>query len=166
MTPSQRIAACLLVPLVAITSPAQAAVRTYMAVAGLPGESLAVGHANEIELKSYSQTIGTRNCSRVIAVKSIDSTSPGLVSRAAGNVVIPQVIIKMDKVNIDATSEFFRVTLDQVLIERMELVGDDAGALSLTERVVLAPRSITLSYRPQLSNGSLGTPIVSTVACP
>lgn len=80
--------------------------------------------------------------------------------------MIPQVIIKMDKVNIDAAFEFFRVTLDQVLIERMELVGDDAGALSLTERVVLAPRSITLSYRPQLSNGSFGTPIVSTVACP
>jgi type VI secretion system Hcp family effector len=165
MTSIRLVAACVFSCVAVIASPAFAAANTFMSIAGLPGESAQKGHEGDIELTSYSQTIGTKNCSRVVVQKYIDRASPGLVSRAAGNVVIPQVIIKMDKASDSALpQEFFRVTLDQVLIERMELVGSEAG--SLTERSVMSPRSITISYRPQDNKGAFGAPIVTTIACP
>jgi hypothetical protein len=49
-----------------------------------------------------------------------------------------------------------------VTIERVEIAeqGDE-----LVERVVLAPRSIRLEYRPQAADGSPGTPVSTAIAC-
>jgi len=157
-----RIAAVLVGLAACVAAPAWAqAFVTHMKIDGLPGDSVMRGHENEIVLSAYSQTFGTRNCSRVVASKLIDRASPGLISRAAANTVIPQVIITLTKAG-ERPFDFFRATLDQVTIERVEL-GEQSD--QLVERSVLAPRSIRIEYRLQNADGTLGTSIVAAFAC-
>lgn len=140
---------------------AHADLLAWMQIDGIPGESLLRGHENEIDLLSYSQNFGTRACSRVVVVKSLDSASPALISRAAGNVLVPRVVITLRKPG-EGQQDFYKATLDTVLIDRIDLV--DQGT-SLSESVILRPRSIRLEYRPQRPDGSLAAPIVTDVQC-
>ena len=149
--------------LAAIALPVHAQpVDTFMRIDGLPGESTSASHPNEIVLTGWSQTFGTRNCSRAVAVKRVDRASPGLIARAAANTLIPQVIVSMARSGGGRPQDFFRATLDLVTIERVEIAEQ---ADELVERVVLAPRSIRLEYRPQAADGSLGTPVSTAIAC-
>lgn len=161
MTSIRLAAVHSLLALVVFTGAAQAqAIATHMKIDGLPGDSTLKGHENEIVLTGYSQSIGTKPCSRVVVTKLIDRASPGLVSRAASNGTTPQVVITVTKVS--TLLDFFSVTLDQVAFERIEL-GEQSDLL--VEQVIMAPRSIRIEYRPQRSDGTLGSPIVSTIAC-
>jgi type VI protein secretion system component Hcp len=137
---------------------------TYMHIDGIPGESLVVGHENDIALTSYSQSFGTKNCSRVVAFKSIDRASPALISYAASNTLLPRVVISIGKSGAGRPrfADFFTATLQSVLIERVE-VGDESGVFS--ERVVLKPTSIRIEYRAQAADGSLMEPIVTDIEC-
>lgn len=164
MTQTKLIAKRLITLLVLLAGAAHAqTIATNMKIDGLLGDSVLLGHENEIVLTGYSQTIGTKICSRVVVTKLIDRSSPGLVSRTAGNVTTPQVIITLSKLGVGpGPLDFFRVTLDQVTFERLEL-GEQTD--QLMERVVMAPRLIRIEYRTQLSNGSLGPPITSSIAC-
>jgi type VI secretion system secreted protein Hcp len=150
--------------LAAATLPSRAQpVDTFMKIDGLPGESTNAAHPGEIDLTGWSQTFGTRHCSRAVAVKRVDRASPGLIARAAANTLIPQVVVSMARSGGGrATQDFFRATLDLVTIERVEIAeqGDE-----LVERVVLAPRSIRLEYRPQMPDGSFGAPVATAIAC-
>lgn len=152
--------AALLSGLVAAPA-AQADLLAWMKVDGIPGESVVRGHENEIDLQSYSQNFGTRNCSRVVVVKALDSASPALISRATSNQLVSRVVITLRKPG-EGQQDFFKATLDSVLIDRIDLVDDDT---SLSESLILRPRSIRLEYRPQRPDGSLGTPIVTDVQC-
>lgn len=159
MSPKSIVAASI----VLACGPAAAqSITTHMKIDGLPGDSTMRGHENEIVLSGYTQSFGTRNCSRVVANKFIDRASPGLISRAASNTVIPQVVITLTKAVAGQNLDFFRATLDQVTIERVELAEQSD---QLFERNVLAPRSIRIEYRVQNADGTLGAPIVSTIAC-
>lgn len=165
MTQAKLIAKRLITLLVLLAGAAhaQTTIATNMRIDGLLGDSVLRGHENEIVLTGYSQTIGTKICSRVVVTKLIDRSSPGLVSRTAGNVTTPQVIITLSKLAGSALPlDFFRVTLDQVTFERLEL-GEQTD--QLMERVVMAPRLIRIEYRPQLSDGTLGAAIISSIAC-
>jgi type VI secretion system secreted protein Hcp len=150
--------------LAAATLPASAQpVDTFMKIDGLPGESTHRDHPGEIDLTGWSQTFGTRQCSRAVAVKRVDRASPGLIARAAANTLIPQVIVSMARAGGPGRSQdFFRATLDLVTIERVEIA--EQGDV-LVERVVLAPRSIRLEYRPPQADGSLGAPVATAIAC-
>lgn len=149
--------------LAAATLPSRAQpVDTFMKIDGLPGESTNAAHPGEIDLTGWSQTFGTRHCSRAVAIKRVDRASPGLIARAAANTLIPQVIVSMARAGGGRSQDFFRATLDLVTIERVEIAeqGDE-----LVERVVLAPRSIRLEYRPPQADGSLGAPVATAIAC-
>jgi len=141
---------------------AQSALDTFMHIEGIPGESAVIGHENDIALTSYSQTFGTKNCSRVVAVKSIDRASPALISNAAANTLLPSVIISISKAMARGAGDFFRATLQSVLIERVE-VSDAMG--TLVERVVLKPTAIRIEYRAQAPDGSMLPPVVTDIEC-
>lgn len=145
----------------AATPVAHAELLAWMQIDGIPGESVVRGHENQIELQSYSQNFGTKNCSRVVVLKALDSASPALISRAASNLLVPRVVIMLRKAG-EGQQDFYKATLDNVLIDRIDLVDNDT---SLNESIVLRPRSIRLEYRPQRPDGSLGTAIVSDIQC-
>lgn len=145
----------------AVTPVANADLLAWMKVDGIPGESVVRGHENEIELQSYSQNFGTRTCSRVVVVKALDSASPALISRAATNQLITRIVISLRKPG-ETPLDFFKATLDSVLIDRIDLV--DEGT-ALKESLILRPRSIRLEYRPQRQDGTFGDPIITDVQC-
>jgi type VI secretion system secreted protein Hcp len=140
---------------------AHADIRSWMKIDTIPGESLDDRHAGEIDLESFSQAFGTKNCSRLVALKNLDSASPGLIGAAVGNLLLPSVIITMRKEGI-GQQDFFKATLGVVLVERVDLTGE---ASELREQVVLKPRTIRIEYRPQRVDGSLGPPIVTDLVC-
>jgi type VI secretion system secreted protein Hcp len=140
---------------------AKAQVLTYMFIDGIPGEATLSDKRNWIELTGYSQSFGTTNCSRAVANKRIDRASPLLISRAAANQLVPSVVITMRKAG-EGQKDFFTATLGQVLVDRIELADQDG---QLVERVVLAPQSITIEYKPQDDKGGTGPAVTSSVAC-
>jgi type VI secretion system secreted protein Hcp len=144
------------------TSAAFAQINVFLKIDGLQGDSTDARHPREIVLTGYSQTFGDRSCSRVIATKQIDRASPGLISRAASNQRIPQAVVTMARVSGGGSADFFTATLDQVLVDRIEIAEQSD---QLVERVVLVPRVITISYRPQDEKGGLGAAVTTTVAC-
>jgi type VI secretion system secreted protein Hcp len=134
---------------------------TFMKIDGIPGDSTVIGHENEIVLSSYSQTFATKNCSKVVALKFVDRASPGLITAAAGNALLPSVVITIRKPGAPPL-EFFKAILGTVLIERIDL-GNDTGPL--VEQVVLKPRTIRIEFRPQDNRGQLLPPIVTEMTC-
>lgn len=162
MSSARLLSAIVLTSLLFLVSPAGAQeLLTHMKILGLDGDATHRDHRGEIVLTGYSQTVGTRNCSRVVVTKFIDRASPGLISRAATNFITPQVSINMQR-SAEGSRVFFVVTLDQVTMERIELAEQSD---QLVERVVLAPRSIRIEYKPQDDTGVVSPPIVTTIAC-
>ena len=140
---------------------AHAQVLTFLKVDGVLGESVSRFHEGEIELTSYSQNFGTRNCSRVIAVKGLDRASPGLIGLAAAGTIVPTAVISLRRDGL-RYELFYRATLQSVSVERIDVTGDGSG---LAETVVLRPRSMRIEYWSQRPDGSLGTPVVADVQC-
>jgi type VI protein secretion system component Hcp len=137
------------------------ALDTFMRIDGIVGDSVAAGHVNDIQLTGYSQTFAAKTCSRVVALKFIDRASPALISRAASNVFIPNVIISVRKSNGPAV-DFYRAVLESVLVERVDVSGESGR---LVEQVVLRPRSIRIEFRPQDASGQLLGAIVTNIEC-
>jgi len=162
MSPARLLSAIVVTSLLFLVNAASAQeLLTHMKIVGLDGDATHRDHRGEIVLTGYSQTIGTRNCSRVVVTKFIDRASPGLIHRAAGNVITPQVLINMQR-SVEGSRVFFVVTLDQVTIERIELAEQSD---QLVERVVMAPRSLRIEYRPQDDTGATTPPIITPIAC-
>jgi type VI protein secretion system component Hcp len=139
------VLALVFVPALLFVAPAQA-VDAFMRIDSIPGDSTVRGHEREIVLTGYSQTFGTRACSRVVANKQIDVASPGLIAVAAGNLTLPTVIITLARPTGEGLVDFYRATLSTVPIERIEVAEQSD---QLIERVVLAPRTIKIEYFPQ-----------------
>ena len=81
------------VGLFAAAPAAKAQLLTFMFIDGIPGESTLNDKRDWIELTGYSQSFGTINCSRAIANKRIDRSSPVLISRAAAGSITPPGLI-------------------------------------------------------------------------
>lgn len=136
---------------------------TFLRVDGVTGESVDQRHAGWIDLLSYSQTVGTKACARVVVMKYLDRSSPGLVAYAAANTVIPSAVVEITRAGGDQAL-VFRATMEQVQIGQTEIVEQDL--VWVAEKVVLLPRVVRLQYFPQNRDGSNGTPVTSTVTCP
>ena len=134
---------------------------TFMRIDGVLGESTAAGHVNDIVLTSYSQTFAQKNCGRVVALKFIDRSSPALISRAASNLFIPNVIMSIRKSTGPAV-DFFRAVLESVSIERVDVSGESGR---LVEQVVLRPRNIRIEVRQQDATGAFTSATVTNVDC-
>jgi type VI secretion system secreted protein Hcp len=136
---------------------------TFLRVDGVTGESVDDRHVGWIDLLSYSQTVGTKACARVVVMKYLDRSSPGLVAYAAANTVIPTAAVEITRAGGDR-GLVFRATMEQVQIGQTEIVEQEL--VWVAEKVVLLPRVVRLQYFPQNRDGSPGTAVTSTVTCP
>jgi type VI protein secretion system component Hcp len=134
---------------------------TFMHIDGVVGDAQAAGHVNDILLTGYSQTFAAKTCSRVVATKFIDRSSPALISRAASNLFIPSIVISVRKSG-SAPVDFFKATLESVTVERVDVSGETGR---LTEQVTLRPRNIRIEFRPQDATGQLLGAIVTNIDC-
>jgi len=135
---------------------------TFMRIDGIPGDSLANGHVNDIVLTSYSQSFAPgKNCSKVVAQKFMDRASPALIGRAAGNLILPAVIISIRK-SSGVPFDFYRAVLESVSIERVDVSGESGR---LIEQIILRPRNIRIELRQQDATGAPGPAIVTNIDC-
>lgn len=153
--------AALLTGLLCLAGGARAADDVFMKVDGVQGDSVDRDHRGEIDLLTYSQTFETKSCSEVLVTKRLDSASPQLVARAVSGLRLPSVIIAFRRGG-DPLQEYFKATLQSVVIARIEL--SESGT-EVTERVSLQPRDIRIEFRAQKADGSLGSAVITNFSC-
>ena len=151
---------------------ASAAVDIFLKLDGIPGESLDARHPGEIEIISFAWDISpktgdltgrtARVCAHDLAfVKNIDKASPLLISNAVLGTVLPTATLTLRKAGGSA-QEFFVIVLTTVTVSSVNH-SVNGGASSLLEQFTLNFAAATLTFRPQKADGSLDTPIVTTV---
>ena len=153
----------LVITLVVATA-GTAAATTFMEIQGLPGESTDQDHRNWIALTGYTQSVGLKPCLKAIVMKNLDRASPGLATFAAANTKIPLVTIQMEKEVNGRGILFFEARLEQVVIDEVAIIDDFQGGSSVTEKVVLLPKRVTISYFPESASG-LPQPVIGTLGC-
>lgn len=145
-------------------APAAAEIQGFMKIPGLPGESQVEGHVGDIDLMSYMQSATTKTCFNAVAVKGLDTASPGLALLAVGKQLLPMVTVALTRTVGDRPVEVFTALLENVSVVSVELSEFDGGPAPV-ERVTLQPRRATLSYRPQNPDGTIGSPVTRVVDC-
>jgi type VI protein secretion system component Hcp len=129
----------------------------------LPGESTEEHHVNWIDLLSYSQTIGTKPCAEVFALKHLDRSSPGLAALAVTGQVIQTVTVESTESAANPLVRF-RATLGQVVISSVT-INAPTDASFVIEQLKLLPRTLTIEYIPVNNAGQVLPPITGVVNC-
>lgn len=156
-----------------VATSAQAAVDMFLKIDGIAGESVDKDHRGEIEILSFSWEIAPKSgdlvgrtakvCAHDISfVKSIDSTSPALVSNAIVGTIVPKATLSFRKVG-EGQKDFMTIELANVLVSSVSHAAS-AGASQLAEQFTLNFTGGTVSFKPQRADGSLGTPITGNIA--
>lgn len=154
----------------AFTMPlAHASADYFLKIDGVDGESTDDRHRGEIEVLSWSvgasRDAATRNkpCVKDIGVtKVVDKATPLLFANAVSGMTIPNAtLVARKNVGARAPLEYFVITLKDVVITAVQ----DAGGTGDTpvEQVSLGFGSLTIAYKPQNPDGSLGTAVQATV---
>lgn len=146
---------------------ASASVDYFLKIDGIPGESVDKAHANEIDVLSYSlgaaRDATAKNkpaCPRDIAfVKYLDRASPLLFANAVSGMAIPSATLTARKAG-EGQRDFLIITLKDVIVTSVQNAGSTDAPV---EQVSLGYGSLTLQYKPQKPDGSLGDPVVSTL---
>lgn len=148
--------------IVCLLAPSQSLAATFLNLAGIPGDSVDTDHVGQIDVAQYTQLVsGDRNCVRLVVVKRLDNASPALSTLAVTRQRISDG--RVEKVTGPDRFVFFSADLAQIAVNSVELVNQSDG--SVMEKVMLTPRALTLSFIPQRSDGTPGTPITGSVAC-
>lgn len=168
------LAAATSLALVAL--PASAVSDFFLKIDGVEGESLVRGHEKEIEVSSWSwgvsQSAATGNGARaagkpcttdVSFTKFVDRATPLLIAGAAsGSSYASARLVARKSTGGDQPQDYLTIELKNVLVSSFQTTGSDGSAP--LESFALRFGSMTVSYRPQKSDGSLGTPIVASIA--
>lgn len=141
---------------------ADAAVDSWLKIPGFPGESTRVDHKGEIDIVSFVQLLDPKNCTYAF-VKDLDKASPGLAEAVAKKTVLPTVTLTSRKAG-EGQKDFYVLTLFSVALQSLELT-ESAGGLVPTEQVVMSPRSVSISYKPQDDKGGLGGEVKASFNC-
>ena len=149
-----------------VASPAD--VDFFLHLDGVPGESTDAKHKDAIEVLSFSWgadhtgagTGGGAGASRaqfeeLHVVSRVSNASPVLLQRMASGQHIPEGELVARKAGKDQL-EFYRVSLDDVLVSSYEVTTDGAG---LVEEFTLNFREASFTYVPQRADGSPGAPV-------
>jgi type VI secretion system secreted protein Hcp len=131
----------------------------FLKIPNVKGEARDTDHKDEIEVVSWSwgaqsSAHGTglqRTMDSLEIVKRVDSASTALLACLAENKVTTArlVVRKAGK----TPAEYCIVEMEKVRVVSIKLTTEDA---ELNERVSLAFERITVSYRQQAADGSLG----------
>jgi type VI protein secretion system component Hcp len=148
--------------LLLVTHDAFAASSTYLFLPGIPGGSVDARHPNEIDVLNYTHVLGTKNCAKLVVFKALDIASPLLATYAVTNQTISGGRIEIVKSDVRPVT-IFRADLTNITVGTTELVEGSDG--SITEKVSLFPKTLTLTHIPQNSDGSSGAPITGQVNC-
>jgi type VI secretion system secreted protein Hcp len=145
----------------------------FLRVDGVTGDSMDARHRGEIELVSWS--LGMANPPSAAAsagggppphvefqplriTQHIDRAVPALFLLGATAQHVQSAVLTCRRAGREA-AEYLKITLQEVLVTGVRL-GDSAQAPPAAEATLVYAR-ITIEYRPQMPDGSLGPPTVS-----
>ena len=144
---------------------AQIRTETFMFVSGIPGSSADANHPGWIDVVSLTQTLeeitkGRAQCSVKVA-KFLDIAGPLLWAAAVSGQTFAEINIEV----VAASSEirFYQIRLQNANVTSISTASH--GAAFPMENVVVQAPSMTLTFWPLRPDGSLGTPVTSTLAC-
>jgi type VI secretion system secreted protein Hcp len=169
------LAAMAILASVILATPAGAATGDcFLRVDGVAGDSADARHRGEIEVVSWSLAMassgsmissgaGGAGTGRVDfqplkVTQRVDRAVPFLAQLTAMGQHVPSAVLTCRRPGREA-ADYFRVTLAEVLISGVRL--SDAADTPPTAEVTLAYGRITIEYRPQMPDGSLGPPVVT-----
>lgn len=161
MNTMNRLSASVVLALAAATADAST-VETLLSIPGVPGDSTLPGYRDWIDLDYMSVGVVDRACSRITLTKRLDRASPALSASALAGMLYPSMTIAAVQSNGSLT-EFLTYALTNVFITAVN-VNSQAGAYPV-ESITLQAGAITMSYRPQRSDGTLDPPIQYTLTC-
>ncbi len=155
------------------SAPARAATEDcFLRVDGVMGDSVDARHRGEIELVGWSLAMvnagtamtaggaasGRADFQPLKITQRVDRAVPALVQLGAAGQHVQSAILACRRAGRDA-GEHLKVTLQDVMISGVRLSDSAEGQPSA--EVTLVYGRITIEYRPQMPDGSLGQPVVT-----
>lgn len=145
-----------------------AAVDYFLKIDGIDGESTDDRHKGEIEIQSWSWGVtqsttgaggsraGKACTSPVTFSKPIDKATPPLMANAVSGMVIPKAILVARKAG-KGPQEYLKLELKNVMVTSYQTGGSNAA--DPVDQFSLNFASMTVEYRVQNPDGTLGNPI-------
>lgn len=134
-----------------------AASNTFLSLAGVPGSSADARHQNESEVLTFTQVIGANKCPELVIHKVLDAATPVLAHLGVRGRMIPKG--KLEIVRPDTGAPVLRAEMLDIGVGTTELVQSANG--SVTEKVPLYPRMVTLTFHAQGRDGRPLQPIAA-----
>jgi len=139
---------------------------TYLHIAGIPGESIVVGHTNDTAITSFSfgmahEGSGKPDFSLAIQ-KNVSPMSPVLAFNCVSGITNASATISCYKSGGAPTDPaFYSITVTNVQITSISVSGS-TGDTAISESISLQFTGVQWTYVPQNSGGGFGTPIVTS----
>jgi type VI secretion system secreted protein Hcp len=142
----------------------------FLKLDGVQGESLDARHKGEIPILSYTQGFtgpfargaagtgagaGKTICGPVTITKFVDVSSPDLILSVANGKHIPKAVFTFRRPG-QAQFEYYKVTLEDVIITEVEQTGSSSAAARAMEKVSLMGRRFSFEYVQQAPDGRIG----------
>jgi type VI protein secretion system component Hcp len=136
----------------------------FLRIPGVQGDSQDDQHQGDIDLISYTQTVGNKACFKAVVIKGLDRASVGLALLAVNETRVAKATVTLRKSG-NIQFDPLVVVMEDVLIGSVELVELDGGPTP-TERVVLLPRKATLTSTGQEPSGQPVPTGKAVINCP
>ena len=145
-----------------------AAVDYFLKIDGVEGESTDSRHKGEIEIESWSWGVtqstsgaggsraGKPCVSPMSFSKPVDKATPPLMANAVSGMVIPKAILIGRKAGKDQ-QEYLKLELKNVMVTSYQTGGSNTSLP--VDQFSLNFASMTVEYKPQNPDGTLGNPI-------
>jgi type VI secretion system secreted protein Hcp len=148
---------------VAAFAPMAHADHVFLEIPGIPGESNHKGYESWIDLTSFGQEFNRRTCGGITFSKNLDKASALLAMSAVNGDVLAQATVAVIKEGKD-TAEFLRLLLTDVIVASVTIQSADPTRV-VNESLRLVPRSVTITYKQQKPDGTLGGAMTTVVTC-
>jgi type VI secretion system secreted protein Hcp len=147
----------------------------FLKIDGVKGDSLDAGHPGEIELLSFiwgetnSTSIGSATggagagkvkFENFVCIKHVSIASPALALLCAAGTHIPNVVLTVRKAG-DKPQDYYKVHFKTVFLTQYKSMGSGGSEIIPRDEITCVFGEYRMEYRPQMKDGSLGTPVVN-----
>ena len=141
--------------------PSAASANVYLELPGIPGESIATGFENQIELTSFQLGV-SRNAaakgpefSAVSVTKRVDKSSPELMLRTANGTTLPTAKVQFTTTGAEKVDVYLRYCFTGVRITNF--TQSSGGDERPSESISFSYATIVQSYTQGSETGGAGT---------
>lgn len=145
-----------------MTLPAHAIIDFYLDLDGVPGESTAVGHEDEIVIESFQMGVSRPEGAQPAFTdlnfsKALDKASPLLMLKCAQGAIIPNAVLTCRTGTSGGKPvAFYVIRLTNVKVSQVSVAGAAGGGTKPGENFSLNYETIEWEYTPVNNTGGTG----------